>query len=299
MKIAWIYGTCGINGADNSYYYIPALESIINQQDVDVDVYNVDCLCPLTCRESIDKKLSSKINRVLVNTPISFPHTINKAWDKIKLMADYDMVVITDSGIKLPEDPLFLKRWIDSYKAVESNCGILMFPTDTDMEHRVPKITGEYTEIPVGYHLGLHVVGFTKEYIQNYKRLLFDTLAYGTPEPAIIFATYAINKKAYMPSNFIFHHINLDGGSQHVHGGASYYPPPPFPVEGGKEVNVDGLWSKIPGIRFPGMFLDIDFDIFNKVSKLEIKNIFNENFFISDELYDREDLEIIVIERIK
>jgi len=211
-----VYNTCGLKQQDNTWYYIPAIESILAQKtDFDFDVVISDCVSPQNVRSTLMKKFDGKVYFSFVDELLPVNMTFNHAVRQTEMyVGGYSAYLYLDSGVSFATENDLQKLW-DTYQS--GPYAMVASKTNTDSgsenwfnssQEGIPSI------IPLGKAVNLHCQIFDGEILEAYGGLMPDIFASHCTESTFTFLCAAIKKKwALCHDVTVNHAVSLDGAS--------------------------------------------------------------------------------------
>jgi hypothetical protein len=222
-----VYNTCGIRGNDSSYYYLLAINSILQQSFTDYKLVISGCCLPDTTKENL-KIFEDKVDFNYIDdiypVNVTFNHSCLAAIAKYGRFEGY---LYMDSGCLFTDNNDLQKLW-DGFKS-HQDCGIYWAQTDTDNGYFLWFDLGKHTDdnsenyklfldgdykIPVGKCCNSHVLIYSDSLVNFYGRPLTDIFAGYYTETVFCYLCAAIQQAMYINKDIIVHHEqNVDGQS--------------------------------------------------------------------------------------
>lgn len=233
-KALIVYNTCGLHGRDNTRMYMTGLAGIRMQRDIDVTVVWSDCCTSDMFRRSVYSVVKD-VQVSFVDQPLPLPITANLAVKRaIKVYGEFDAYFYIEAGVMLHEVPTLLSEMMD-FMTRHPETGIVNGLVDYDnaLPEYAPDLNSpmEYIVVPHDKALNLHVVGFSKAYVQAWDNCILPDVFFNNGSEATFWMMNASLRKnwmAYLPTRA----KHVGGGDGPNLANPSY--PPHIPKSGGR-----------------------------------------------------------------
>lgn len=223
MKLLSVYNICGISKRENIGFYKNALNSLINQKNIDHDIVISSCLSSHSILSELKYTFPQiKINNIIDKVPVnvSFNHSCNIFDD-----GNYDGFLYIDSGIIFPKTNV-LSNMITRMESgpYAMTCCI----TDTDQGVSLDNIgnldggngivnDGIGQCVSIGSSLNLHCQIFSNRIKNFFNNIIPDIFAGYCTESVFSFICASLQQRWAVCSDVVGHAISIDGQSSGFH----------------------------------------------------------------------------------
>lgn len=224
MRLLVVYNICGIRNKDNAHYYLPAIQSLLDQEFPNTIVAISGCAIKDRTKHRIVTPLANKCCFNWIDTVlplgVTFNHTVRQCHAHY---GNFDATLYVDSGVSCKNDPTLFHRLLARYQT--GKYAMVAAPVDSDQGYKEWSLKVPQAEdflIPVGRAVNLHCQLFGHELYQAFgQRLLPDVFASDTSESIFTFLCAALGKKWLLAGGIpLQHRTGLDGpsaGFRHRH----------------------------------------------------------------------------------
>jgi len=214
-----VYNICGISGKDNTQYYLPAINNILAQEDVDNKVVVSTCCNPApqieTLKSTFGDKISFNINNDIYPVNVTFNHSVREA---IKRFGNFKNYMYVDSGC-IFTGAKDLKNLYELHKSKYYGMTASRTSTDLGIKGWFGMEEDEFFKdgphlVSVGKTVNLHVQIFSHDILEYYENILPDIFASFCTESVFSFICSAIKKQFIVSEDVKVDHLwSMDGAS--------------------------------------------------------------------------------------
>ena len=231
-RLLVVYNICGISGKNNIEYYIPAIETLLQNAGDNDRILISGCITHPTHKDMLRAHFGSRVDYVWTDEVRTISFTFNKAVrDAVSKHGSFEGYVYVDSGCRL-DNPATLDEMYKTFTSSDAHMVSVLTDDDSGAEFWFGKdLQSDEKEfkVPVGKALNLHVQLFSEDLRVAYGNILPDIFASYCMESIFTFLCAAIKGSWIVRTDHVVHHVwSLDGASSgfNPHGVIAQVMPP-------------------------------------------------------------------------
>tara|TARA_R110000787_G_scaffold104936_4_gene212323 strand:+ start:823 stop:1770 length:948 start_codon:yes stop_codon:yes gene_type:complete len=216
-RLLVVYNICGISGKDNIEYYIPAVESLLENIKDNDRVIISGCVTLPAHKDRLRKHFGNKVDYIWIDEIRTISFTFNKAvMSSVQNYGSFEGYLYVDSGCML-ENPETINEMYTTFTTTDAHMVSVLTDDDsgeTSWFGKDLEANEKGFRVPVGKALNLHVQIFSEELRVAYGNILPDIFASYCMESIFTFLCAAIHGSWIVRTDHVVHHAwSLDGAS--------------------------------------------------------------------------------------
>jgi len=217
MSLMIVYNACGLNGVDNSHFYIKNIKSILNQNFKDKKIIFSGNNIPPSIFKKVYSEFRNNINYCLTMKKLAVNQTFNHSILKgVEAYGEFDGYMYVASDVSFSDDADSLKKLHD--RVLDPTAGIVSPEIDRDngyfwwfdfeQQQNLWDVFDRRSDltVPLGKTANLHCKVFSNKIFKKYGRVLPDIFVSYCTESIFSFLCAAVKQRFIIANNVLCHH---------------------------------------------------------------------------------------------